>query len=148
MTRNAVGVRIVADTNTIISGLLWYGAPRQILDAARIEKIEMFTSALLLDELLDVLRRPKFTARFTLVGTTLEEIFIGYRNLATLVEPKEIDPVIYDDPDDDAVLACAITVGADIIVSGDKHLLRVTSFEDIPILQPSDALSRILNHSH
>jgi len=52
-------MRVVADTNTIVSGLLWRGAPRQVLDAARDGMITLFTSAILLAELEDVLKRAK-----------------------------------------------------------------------------------------
>jgi putative PIN family toxin of toxin-antitoxin system len=52
-------MRVVADTNIVVSGLLWRGGPRQILDAARDGVIELFTSGALLDELEEVLTREK-----------------------------------------------------------------------------------------
>src|SRR6266571_5322928 len=56
-------VHVVADTNTVVSGLLWYGPPRQVLDAARTGTITLSTSAPLLAELAEVLQRPKFAQR-------------------------------------------------------------------------------------
>ncbi len=137
-------MRIVVDTNTVVSGLLWHGPPRQILDAARAEKITIFTSEALLDELDDVLRRPKFIARLALADVALADVTSGYRSLVTPVVPALIAPVVDDDPDDDAVLACALAAGVDMIVSGDRHLLELASYEGIPILRPSDALAQIL----
>ena len=59
---------IVADTNTVVSGLLWHGAPRQVLDNARSGKIKLFTSAVSLAELEDVLGRKKLAERLKIVN--------------------------------------------------------------------------------
>lgn len=136
-------MRVVADTNTVVSGLLWHGAPRQILDAARAERIELFTSAVLLAELEDVLGREKFAQRLALVGLTASELVLGYAALATLIEPAAIEPVIVEDPEDDAVLGCAVAARAKVIVSGDSHLLKLKSYQGIPILAADELLSQI-----
>ena len=56
-------MNVVPDTNTVVSGLLWQGAPRDVLALARAGEISLFTSPLLLAELRDVLKRPKFVTR-------------------------------------------------------------------------------------
>lgn len=71
-------MRVVLDTNTVISGLLWPGNPRRILDLARSGEVILCVSQALLIELLDVLRRPKFVARLALIGATPEEVVDGY----------------------------------------------------------------------
>lgn len=81
-----------------------------------------------------MLRRPKFVQRLGLIGRPVEDLIVGYTALATLVEPALIVPVVLNDPDDDAVLACAQGAHADAIVSGDRHLLDLESFAGIPIL--------------
>lgn len=91
-------MRVVADTNTVISGLLWQGAPRRILDAARAGTVELFTSALLLAELDEVLSREKFVARLEQAGVTAREVVLGYAALAQAVEPAVISPAITADP--------------------------------------------------
>lgn len=136
-------VRVVADTNTVVSGLLWFSTPRQVLDAARIGTIQLYTSAILLAELEDVLLRPKFVQRLALAGATAHELVLGYAALATVVEPATIAPVIVADPDDDAVIACAVAAQAHIIVSGDSHLLDLQQYQDISILRAADLLTRI-----
>ncbi len=70
-------MRVVADTNVVVSGLLWKGNPRRVLDAARDGKIDLFTSAVLLTELEDVLNREKFAQRLALVGVTPHELVFG-----------------------------------------------------------------------
>ena len=116
-------MRVVADTNTVVSGLLWHGPPRQVLDAARAGTLQLYTTAVLLAELDEVLQRPKFAQRLTLAGVTTRTLVLGYAALARLIEPAVIVPVVEEDPDDDAVLACAVAAQAEAIVSGDSHLL-------------------------
>lgn len=138
-------MRIVADTNIVVSGLLWHGAPRQILDAARAGKIELCTSAVLLAELEDVLSRPKFMARLKRALVHSHHLVSGYAALAKLVKPDIIAPVILADVDDDAVLSCASAAQAEAIVSGDSHLLNLRQYQNIPILSASELLTRIPN---
>jgi putative PIN family toxin of toxin-antitoxin system len=134
-------MRTIADTNTVISGLLWHGAPRSVLDAARTGQIALFTTAALLAELEDVLLREKFVQRLTQVNLTARDMVLGYAALTTIVETVSIGPVILDDPDDDEVLACAIAANAKVIVSGDSHLLDLKTYQDIRILSAGDLLA-------
>lgn len=136
-------MRVVADTNTVISGLLWNGNPRRILEAARTGKIQLFTSLGLLAEIDEVLRRPKFARRLTLAEVTPRELVLGYAALAHIVEPVAIEPVVLDDPDDDAVLACALAAQAEVIVTGDSHLLLLEEYDKIPIVTAALLCSRL-----
>ena len=86
-------MRIVADTNTIVSGLLWHGPPRQVLDHARIGEIELFTTMVLLAELEEVLQREKFVQRLMLVGVKSRDLVVGYAALAKIVESTQISPI-------------------------------------------------------
>jgi putative PIN family toxin of toxin-antitoxin system len=135
---------VVADTNTLVSGLLWHGNPRRVLDAARAGTLQMSTTAALLAELEEVLQRPKFAQRLSLAGVASHTLVLGYAALARLVEPAEIAPVIIADPDDDAVLACAVAARAEIIVSGDGHLLDLKEYEGISIVTAAQLLTRIM----
>src|SRR5947207_2085788 len=116
-------IRVVLDTNIIISGWLWSGSPRQVLNIARQRQIQSVISEMLLDELRDVLHRPKFVGRLSVIGKTVEVILSEYLQFTEIVEPAQIAPVIDRDPDDDAVLACAVGAKAGYIVTGDDHLL-------------------------
>lgn len=60
-----------------------------------------------------------------------------------MVVPAIIPPTIADDPDDDAVLACAVAAEADYMVSGDPHLLTLEQFRHIPILTPAQAVDQL-----
>ena len=125
-------MRLVLDTNVVVSGLLWNGAPAQLIDLARMDEIEVFSSRVLLGELTRIFRRAKFGRTITASGMTLDELVLGYSELATLVMPAEIPPTILRDPDDDHVLACALAAGVEWIVSGDRDLLEAEAFRGMP----------------
>ena len=102
-------MRVVLDTNTLVSGIISSGGPpRRLLDGARTQAFESYSSAILLAELLDVLNRDKFARRLEVAGLTPLGIVIDLRRLVRLVEPADVPRVIPADPDDDHVLACAI----------------------------------------
>ena len=127
-------IRVVLDTNVIISGWLWSGSPRQVLNIARQRQVQTVISEALLDELRDVLHRPKFADRLNWIEKTVEEILTEYLQFAEVVEQVEIMPVINRDPDDDAVLACAIGGNVHYIVTGDNHLLTLKNFREVRIV--------------
>lgn len=131
-------MRVVADTNTVLSGLFWHGPPRMVLDAARLGAIRLYTSPLLLEEIEDVLSRKKFSARLVRAGLNSKDILAGYAALATVATSPRHRQVVLDDPDDDEVIACAVNARASVIVSGDAHLLRIGFFEGISILSAAE----------
>jgi len=136
-------MRVVADTNVVVSGLLWRGNPRRILDAARDGIVELYTSPVLLEELEDVLSREKFAKRLEAAGVTLRELVDGYSALAMLIAAEPIEPVILRDPDDDAVLACAVAADCEVVVSGDDDLLDLNQYKEIRILTATELLAEL-----
>jgi uncharacterized protein len=137
-------VRLVLDTNVVMSGLLWRGKPYQLLQAIRRQhpRLQLYSSPVLLEELTDVISRPAFARQLGLIGRSAQEVLADYLEVIELVEPIEI-PRIVRDPDDDHVLACALTAQADLIVSGDKDLLDLHKHQDIPIITAADALQSL-----
>jgi putative PIN family toxin of toxin-antitoxin system len=136
-------VRIVIDTNVILSGLLWHGPPHALLGQIRAGTLELAISPALLDELSDVIVRPKFAAILRLTTRTPERIVDELRTLADVVAAPPLPEPICRDPDDDAVLACAVAARADLIVSGDGDLLMLQAFQGIPIVTAAEALQRL-----
>jgi putative PIN family toxin of toxin-antitoxin system len=98
-----------------------------------------------LTELQNVLNRPKFAPALTAIESTADEIVAQYQNLAELVSPAQVSPDIIRDPKDHHVLACAIGGSADFIVTGDKDLLVLGSYQDTAIVTPSYFLQRLTN---
>lgn len=137
-------IKAVLDTNVVISGLLWTGTPRKILHAADEERFFLFTSSELLEELAYVLHRPKFKAFLARRGSDFKDVLAQIVRLARLVVPKPFSEIIVaQDPSDDMVLACAVTAAADLIVTGDEHLLSLEEFRGIPIITPAAFLQRL-----
>jgi putative PIN family toxin of toxin-antitoxin system len=136
-------VRLVLDTNTAVSGLLWHGTPGALIDAAEAGRVDLATSAPLLAELKDVLFRAKFAKPLAARGLSAQDLFDGYAALATLVTPAAITPTITRDPADDAVLACALAAHADLIVSGDAHLLNLKHYHGIEIVTAAEGVRRL-----
>ncbi|MDR2013325.1 MAG: putative toxin-antitoxin system toxin component, PIN family [Rhodanobacter sp.] len=137
-------MRLVFDTNVVVSALLWRGTPYRLLEAARQEPgIKLYSSPALLDELADVLARPFAGQRLALIGKTAHDVLADYSDVIELVEPDEVPRVVPTDPDDDQVIAAALAAGADCIVSGDGDLLEMAVFQDIPIIPAGEMLRRI-----
>jgi len=137
-------MRIVADTNTVLSGLLWQGPPRRLLDLARERKVSLCTSLTLVAELAEVIARDKFAERVRAAGLSAAELVQDYERLAEVVTPEPLPTPVSRDPDDDHVLACALAGKAELIVSGDKrHLLVLGAYQGIPIRTASDALGQL-----
>lgn len=136
-------MRIVADTNTVLSGLLWGGPPRRLIDLARARSVRLYTSVTLVAELAEVIARDKFAHRVHLAGLSAADLVQDYRRLAYLVEPQPLSEPASRDPDDDYVLACALAARAELIVTGDLDLLTLKTYQDIPIITAAEALRRI-----
>lgn len=136
-------MRIVADTNAAVSGLLWQGPPRRLINLARERVLTLCTSTALLAELAEVLGRAKVAARVHDAGLAAADLVRDYARLAEIAEPASLAEPVSRDPDDDLVLATALGAEASLIVSGDRDLLALGTFRDIRILAAADALTLI-----
>lgn len=138
-------MRLVLDTNVVIAGLLWNGHPRHLLDLAINGDVTLFSSPALIDELAHTLNYPKFSQRIAAhCATTPSALTVRYSALVTLVTPSEVPRVIEQDADDDQVLACALAVNANLIVSGDKHLRSLGgAYQGIRIVTPAEAIHSV-----
>lgn len=136
--------RVVFDTNVALSALLWRGTPHSVLLEMRYRPILLFSSRFLLDELAGVLARSKFDPIFALRETSRAELVRQYTVLVRLVSPVRIPDIIKNDPTDNQVLACALAADADVIVSGDRHLLSLSAYAGVEILSAKDFLAKLV----
>lgn len=128
-------LRLVLDTNVVVAGLLWNGPPRQLLEAVIAGEVELFSSAVLLDELAHTLGYAKFAGRIEAFGTHITALVAQYTALVSLVAPAGVPRIVANDADDDHVIAAAVAARAELIVTGDrKHLLPIGSHQGIAIV--------------
>jgi putative PIN family toxin of toxin-antitoxin system len=132
-------LRVVLDTNILISAFIFPGGPPEAVYRAVLDgRVELVTSPSLLAELGRVLV-DKFGWEPQLGAEAVDQV----ARVAIVVRPKQGVEVILEDPDDDRVLEAAATGEAVVIVSGDRHLLRLRSWNGVRIERATAFLKRI-----
>lgn len=136
-------MRAVADVNVLISAVLSaQGPPAEILRRSRDGEFELIVSALLIAELVRALGYPKLR---TYVPATSASAYVSWvRDHGTLAEdPSDAPPVRSPDPNDDYLIALAISRRA-FLITGDRHLLGLQG--GLPILTPAEFLRELHHH--
>jgi putative PIN family toxin of toxin-antitoxin system len=131
-------MRVVIDTNVYISALMFGGLPGELLDLAFAGDFMPVTSPVLLDELEEKLR-----FKFGVEDADVERIRGRLERIAEIVSTMPSLAIIRADPDDDRVLECALVGRADMIVTGDRHLLKLGAFEGTSIITVRQFMDRI-----
>ena len=135
-------MRVILDTNVLISGVFFAGPPSQILKAWRDGRFDLVLSEEIIEEYQRV--GEALARRFPglPLGPVLE--LIVARSRICLSPP--LPEVACDDPADDKFLACALAGGARVIVSGDKALLRTTGYGGARVVTPRQFITQYLEH--
>ena len=133
-------MRVVLDTNVLVSGVFFGGLPRRILDAWRSGALIVVFSPEILDEYQRVGER--LSERFK--GVDLHPFLQLVGVHGHLQESPALEAAVTDDPDDDKFFACAYASGVKVIVSGDDHLLRASGWRGIEVLRPAEFCERFL----
>jgi len=134
-------VRIVLDTNVLISAIFFGGLPGKVLAAWRQGKIHIILSPEIFREYQEVGK--EIAQRYPAVDA--QPILDLVRIYAQWIDPTPMELPLCDDPDDVKFILCAVQAKADFIISGDKHLLRLGGFENIKVLSPSVFMRQYLN---
>lgn len=125
-------MKIVVDTNVLVSGFFFTGPPFRILQAWRDGKVHI----MLCQEILNEYRRVGDVLAEQFPAVDLEAFLELLTIKSEMVSVTKLSESVCDDPDDDIFLACALAARAKIIVSGDKHLLKVGKYKGVKILTP------------
>lgn len=123
-------LRVVFDSNVYISALLFDGPPRQILELAIKREVVLIASDAIIDE-----TAAKLKDKFSWPDHRIEQFVRAMSRLAELHNPKKRLSVVSDESDN-RILECATDGEANLIISGDKHLLKLKTFQNIPIQKP------------
>ncbi|OGR56935.1 MAG: putative toxin-antitoxin system toxin component, PIN family [Elusimicrobia bacterium RIFCSPLOWO2_02_FULL_39_32] len=129
-------MKVVLDTNVLVSGIFWRGTSRSILELWAREQLEVLVSPLILKEYERVIFEVESEKR---TGLT-EEWWKFIIHHSILIYPEETLHICRD-PDDDKFLNCAVNAGARYLVSGDDDLLVLKEIYGIPILKPREFLN-------
>lgn len=126
-------MRIVLDTNVIVSAVVFGGVPRRVFETCVAGRNRLVLSPEILEEAVAVLGGRKFRFPDEFLRSLREEL----EAISEIVSPPRRLRVVRRDPDDDRILECALAGRAERIVTGDRHLLELKSYEGIPILTPA-----------
>jgi len=128
-------LRVVIDTNIVISALNFGGNPKAVLELARKNRIHNITSPFIINEVEKVL-----TQKFGWQMEATREVVRDFQNFSQVVNPPETIAVIGYSPDN-RILECAVAGRADYIISGDHHLTDLKAYDQIKIVTPTEFLA-------
>ncbi len=132
-------MKLLLDTNIWISGLLWGGIPRQIIQLAENNSATIYISNSLLKELEETLAKEKLQKRLKQLNYSTQELVNGVKLITKLCQPKSILEISeLRDLKDKIVLEAALSIPVNFIITGDLDLLVLNSFEGIDIVNATD----------
>jgi uncharacterized protein len=133
---------VVLDTNIWVSAIIWGGIPDEIISLQEQRKIEIASSRKLLSELENTFNKKKIQTKLeALQLTTYSAISLVYESVNIYPIEELVVPELRD-PDDTVVLATAIAANAEVIITGDRDLLILQEYQNMPILTATDFLER------
>ncbi|MEO7838627.1 MAG: putative toxin-antitoxin system toxin component, PIN family [Anaerolineales bacterium] len=133
-------LKVVMDTNVFVSAVFFSGPPYQILKAWQSGEFELVVS----QDILHEYRRVGQILAEEHRKIDLNPILTFVVEHAKVYQPVKLEEPVCEDPDDDKFFACALASGSRVIISGDKHLLRVSGYEGIEVLKPREFVDRFL----
>jgi len=134
-------MKVVLDTNTWLSAIVWRGEATKIIEAGLNKKIQIIISQEILSELIEVLNRDKF--KDFIDKEKIEDLIKVILSIAELIETKTKIDIIKEDPKDNIILEAASDAKAEYIISYDKHLRNMLQYNKIKIITPTDFLKLI-----
>ena len=137
MGKKTKEIRVVLDTNALVSALILRGKLNNLVDFWREGRIIPLLSRETFDEFRRVLEYPKFVLSKKEIITIIEEEILPFFEVFDITH--EVTGICRD-PNDDKFLACAVSASADFIVSGDKGLLVIKEYRSVKIVSPLNFL--------
>ena len=133
-------MRVVLDTNVVMSAIFFGGTPLKIIRAAIAKKVELVATKVVLSEYREIAER--LHVQFPAVNYRRPLSILESK--LTMVRPTSLGKAVCRDPDDDAIIACALGGKARVICSGDGDLLTLDGFRGLEIMRPAD-FCRLMN---
>jgi putative PIN family toxin of toxin-antitoxin system len=133
-------MKIVLDTNVLMSGIFFGGPPYRILQAWRDEKVQLAVCLEILAEYRKVALRLSQRYKGIDISSLLDLVAVH----SHIVQITSLPAPVCDDPKDDIFLACALAARTRVVVSGDKYLLAVSGWAGVQVLRPKTFVDRFL----
>jgi putative PIN family toxin of toxin-antitoxin system len=137
-------VRVVLDTNVLVSAVFFGGIPGSVLQACMEGDHTLVVSLSVYGEYKRV--GQELGHRHPRRSDVWESILTHIATHAIHVDAETLSVHVSEDPDDDRFLACALAARPCLIVSGDKHLLSVSGWNKIEVLRPRQFYDRYIKH--
>jgi putative PIN family toxin of toxin-antitoxin system len=134
-------MKVVVDTNVLISSFIGIGNPRKIIDLWKTGVIRLCLTQSIIDEYVDVLQRLDLINEIEL-EELLNLFAIGYN--CDFISNTPNLRIVNKDPFDDKFFECAVAHKAKYIISGDKEVLKVGKYIDITVLNPTDFINHVI----
>lgn len=129
-------LKVVFDSNVYIAAALNPAGSSEAwlrIAGRQLRSFDLYTSDAILDEVTE-----KLTDKFKLPEQEIKQFTAAVRDVATVVKPQHKLQVVTADPDDDMLFECAMAAGAQLLVSADKAVLKLSPYKNIGICHPSD----------
>lgn len=137
-------MRVVIDTNVMLSGLYFGGVPLHIIELVDTGHLTPCYSKETWGELATVLLRKKFARERRLLSFSVAQFLERLKEHSRFVSlPDTVPNIVLDDPADNYIIAVALASGVRFIISGDAHLLHLGIVDDVPVLTPQQFLEAL-----
>ena len=133
-------MKVVVDTNVLVSGVFFGGMPSRILEAWRDKRIDVVVSPDILEEY----RRVGEHLETQFTDVSLAPFLALLVMNAEIIEPPDLPEQVSRDSDDDKFIACALAGGCHVIISGDKDLLSISGYRGVKVVAPREFLESII----
>ncbi len=142
-------VTVILDTNVWLSGIFWQGNAGGIIKLGEGGRIRIFVSREILQEIAKTLEmgREKFQRFVEDYNSAIEGLVEYVLKITEVIKPTVKLNIVTEDPSDNKILECAVAAKADYIISGDRHLLNLKSFEGIGIITPKIFLDKVITEN-
>ena len=135
-------MRLVLDTNVLLSGSFWDGASSEIIERIENKEIELVLSKEIIAEFAKVLEYEEIQQKIRDKNLEMKRTIEKIVSISIIVEPTRKIEFVKEDKDDNIILECALEGKADFIISQDNHLLKLKEFEGIKIITPEEFLTQ------
>lgn len=123
--------------------MLWGGKPAEIIKSAEGQRVSILVSEEIVAEITQVLTYPKIKNVYKTLGLQSEDLIEAVLKIAKFVKVTKKLRVVEEHSADDKFIECAQAAGADYIISGDKHLLKVACYKKMQIVSVSEFIEII-----